>query len=102
MRWGPSRLIFEPQYFIEYLGPPRWHSGKESAWKCRRQKRCGFDLWVGKIPWSRKWQPTPVFLSGKLHEQNSLVDYSPGGLKESDMTEHANTQMIKNWLSKNT
>ena len=27
-----------------------------------------FDLWVGKIPWRRKWQPTPVFLTGKSHE----------------------------------
>ena len=26
----------------------------------RRRKRCGFDPCVGKIPWSRKWQPTPV------------------------------------------
>ena len=31
-----------------------------------RHKRCGFDPWVGKIPWSRKWQPTPVFLPGKI------------------------------------
>ena len=29
----------------------------------------GFDPWVGKIPWRRKWQPTPVFLLGKLHGQ---------------------------------
>jgi len=32
-------------------------------------KRCGFDPWVGKIPCSRKWQPTPVFLPGKSHGQ---------------------------------
>ena len=38
----------------------------------------GFDPWVGKIPWSRKWQPTPVFLPGKSHGQRSLADYSPG------------------------
>ena len=31
-------------------------SGKESAWQCRRHKRCRFDTWVRKIPWSRKWQ----------------------------------------------
>ena len=41
------------------MGLPRWHSGKESACQCRRCKRPGFSLWVGKIPWSRKWQPTP-------------------------------------------
>ena len=35
----------------------------ESACQCRR---CGFDPWVGKIPCRRKWQPTPVFLAGKI------------------------------------
>ena len=39
------------------------------------------------IPWRRKWQPTPVFLPGKSHEQRSLVSYSPLGRKELDMTE---------------
>ena len=47
-----------------------------------------FDPWVGKIPWRRKRQPTPVFLSGVFHGQRSLVGYSPWGHKESDMTEH--------------
>ena len=41
--------------------------------------------------WTRKWQPTPVFLPGKSHGQRSLVGYSPWGYKESDMTEHAHT-----------
>ena len=36
-----------------------------------------FDPWVGKIPWSRKWQPTPVFSPGKSYGQRSLADYSP-------------------------
>jgi len=45
--------------------------------------------WVEKIHWRRKWQHTPVFLPGKFHEQRSLVGYSTGGLKESDMMEHA-------------
>ena len=44
---------------------------------CRRCKRHRFDLWVWKIPWRRKWQPTPVFLPGKAHGQRSLVGYSP-------------------------
>ena len=47
----------------------------------------GFDPWFGKIPWRRKWQPTPV-LPEKLHRQRSLVGHSSWGLKESDMTEH--------------
>ena len=45
---------------------PRWHNGKESACQCRRLKRCGFDPWVSKIPWRRKWQPPPVFLPGNF------------------------------------
>ena len=36
---------------------------------------------VGKIPWRRKWQPTPVFFPGKSHGQRSLVDCSPWGCK---------------------
>ena len=40
-----------------------------------------FDLWVGKIPWRRKWQPASVFLLGKFHEERSLVGYSPWGPK---------------------
>ena len=43
---------------------------------------------VGKIPWWRAWQPTPVFLPGKSRGQRSLVGYSPRGRKESDTTEH--------------
>ena len=36
-----------------------------------------FNLWVGKIPWRRKWQPAPVFLPGQLHGQKTLAAYSP-------------------------
>ena len=49
-------------------------------------KRCGFNVWVGKIPWRRKWQPTPVFLPGKSHGQRSLAGCSPWGPAESDTT----------------
>ena len=52
--------------------------------QCRRQE---FEPWVWKIPWSRKWQPTPVFLPGESHGQRSLAGYSPWGHKESDTTE---------------
>ena len=52
----------------------------------------GFDPWVRKIPWSRKWQPTPVFLLGEFHGQRSLEGYSPWGHEESDMTEHAHVR----------
>ena len=69
------------------MGFPGGASGKEPACRCRRQKRCGFDPWVKKIPWRRAWQPTPVFLPGKSHGQRSLAGDSPWGLRESDMTE---------------
>ena len=55
------------------------------------KQRLGFDPWAGKIPWNRKWQPTPVFLPRKFHGQRSLGSYSPWGLKELDMAEHAHT-----------
>ena len=48
-----------------------------------------FNPWVGKISWSRKWQPIPVFLPGKFHGQKSLVGYSPWGHKDLDTTEWA-------------
>ena len=67
----------------------RWHSGKESACQCRRQKKCRFNPRVGKILWRMKWQPTPVFLPGEFHGQKSMVGYSPWDCKESDTTEYA-------------
>ena len=47
-------------------------SSKESAYQCRKCKRHGFDPWVRKIPWRRKWQLVPLFLPGKFHGQRSL------------------------------
>ena len=35
-----------------------------------------FDPWVRKIPWRRKWKPTPVFLPGQSHGQRSLAGYT--------------------------
>ena len=46
--------------------------------QCRRP---GFDPWVGKIPWRREWQPTPLFLPGEFHGQKRLVGHSPWGCK---------------------
>ena len=54
-------------------------SGKEPACQCRRLRRRRFDPWVGKIPCSRKWQLTSVFLPVKFHGQRSLAGYSPWG-----------------------
>jgi len=52
-----------------------------------RYRRCGFDPWVRKIPWRRKWKPTPVFLPRESHPQRSLLGYSLWNHKELDMTE---------------
>ena len=69
---------------IHFRGLPWWLSSKESICQCRRRR---FNPWVGKIPWRRTWQPTPVFLPGEPHGWRNLVGYSPRGSKESDMTE---------------
>ena len=54
-------------FFIRmWDGLPRRRSGKESAWQYRRHKRHRFDPWVRKNPWSRNWQPTPVFLESSM------------------------------------
>ena len=50
-----------------FPGFPGGASGKESAYQCKIHKTRGFHLWVGKIPWRRRWQPTPVFLPGESH-----------------------------------
>ena len=41
------------------------------------------DTWVGKMPWRKKWQPTPVFLPRKFYGQRSLVGYNPWGHKRA-------------------
>ena len=51
-----------------------WLSGSEFI--CQR-RRHGFDPWGRKIPWKRKWQPIPVFMSGKSHGQRNLAGYNP-------------------------
>ena len=53
-----------------------------------RDSRPGFEPWVRKISWRRKWQSAAVFLPGKFHGQRSLAGYSPWGHKEWDRTKH--------------
>ena len=57
---------------------PQRLRGKEPTCQCRRH---GFDPWVRKILWRRKWQPTSLFLPGKSCGQGNLTDYSPWGCK---------------------
>ena len=59
--------------------------GKEST--CNAEDASSIDPWVEKIPWRRKWQPTPVFLPEKSHGQRSLGGCRPWGYKEPDTTE---------------
>ena len=72
---------------------------------CLQCRRFEFDPRVGKIPWRRKWQPTPVFLPGKCHGQRNLEGYPrPWGHKESDTTlnnNHTHTQKKKEKKKKN-
>ena len=63
---------------------PGGSDGKSICLQCGRP---GFNPWVGKIPWRRKWHPTPVFLPGESHGRRSLVGYSPWGCKQPDATE---------------
>ena len=73
---------------------------KESTCQCSRHRRPRFDPWVGKIPWGRKWQPTPEFLPRKPHGQRSLAGYSPQGHKELDTTEqHTQWHEFSPWTS---
>ena len=67
--------VFHHHIFVTCIcleGLSTWLSGRESAWKCRRG---GFNPWVEKITWRRKWHPIPVFLPGKSHGQRSLAGY---------------------------
>ena len=54
--------------------------GKDATCHCRR---IGFDPWVGKIPWRREWQTSPLFLPGQFHGQRSLVGYNPWAHKDT-------------------
>ena len=49
-----------------HCGLPKWLSGKESTCQCKRCRRHRLDPWSEKIPWRRKWQPSPIFLPGKI------------------------------------
>ena len=53
-----------------------------------------FDSWVGKIPWSRKWQLIPVFLPRKFHGQRSLEGYGVTKSQVLDTTEHTYRKTI--------
>ena len=72
-------------YYCHQLSPglrtwcAEWSSDKEAS--CRRCRRHGFDPWVRKISWNKKWQPPPVSLPEKFHQQKRLAGYSPWSCK---------------------
>ena len=61
-----SRIRLRFLHLWQPMGFPGGTSCKEPTCQWRRCKWCGFDPWLGKIPWRRPWQPTPVFLPGEL------------------------------------
>ena len=72
------------------LMSPVWQVASLVAQTVKRlptMRETQFDPWVGKIPWRRKWQPTPVFLPGESHGRRSVVGYRPRDRQESDTTE---------------
>ena len=79
---GPPAPTQQPLLGVASSGLPWWLRSYSVCLQCGRP---GFDPWVGKIPWRRKWQPTPVFLPGESRGRRSLV--GPQGRKESDTTE---------------
>ena len=67
-----TSLLLKEAFSVDMNWLPRWLREERL---CLQFRRPGFNSLVGKIPWRRKWQPTPVFLPGKSHEQMCLAGY---------------------------
>ena len=96
-----ASILRHSAFFVVQLSHPYMTTGKTIAltrWIfVGKESACNAgdsSSWVGKIPWRRKWQPTPVFLPGESHGQRSLAGYSSRD-PESDTTSwlnnHSNT-----------
>ena len=83
-----KRCHWEVFFFFFFFPHSQWGfpCGSDGI-VCLQCGRTEFNPWVRKIPWIRKWQPTPVYLPGECHGLRSLVGYSPWGCKELDTTE---------------
>ena len=66
-----ATILRQPYKRGDQRGLPRWWSGKESTCQYRRCKRQWFNPWIEKILWRRKWQPTPVLLSGNVQTEHT-------------------------------
>ena len=88
MFWTLTRIINSFGPLFPYIrGFADSLDGKESAYIVGD---LGSDPWIGKVPWRKAWQPTPVFLPGEFHGQLSLVA-TVHRVAESDTTETTNT-----------
>ena len=76
-----------PYFLFKLVSFRGFPGGSEVKASARNAGDMGSIPGSGRFPWRRKWQPTPVFLSGESHGRRSLVGYSPWGHKESDTTE---------------
>ena len=81
LEWG-ANLVIRIFWDWGFLGG----SAIKNLLQLRSRRRCWFSPWFGKIPWKRKWLPTPIFLPREFHGQRSLASYSPWGCKELDTT----------------
>ena len=89
--YSRKRMEFRFRYGWIWIPPSPLFSGSagiESTSKAGNTRDIGSVSGPRKIPWRRKWQPTPIFLPEKFHGQKNLVGYSPVGRKDSDMTEN--------------
>ena len=85
--WDPREVPCGVFFFLLLSSEEIFPGGSAVENLPAKSEDASFGLWVGKIPWRRKWQPTPVFLSAESHGQRSLVGYSPWDRKESDTIE---------------
>ena len=86
-----SPYVYEPLF-------PWWLCDKGICLQRRSRRSCGFDPWVRKISWRKKWLPTPVFLLREFHGQRSLMGFSPWGSKQSDKTQRLNNHKRQGYL----
>ena len=88
-RWRCHRGLSEQLLFLVSLPATQASQVAQTVKNLPAKKERWVQFLVRKIPWRRKWQPTPVFLPRELHGQRRVAGYSPWGHKESNATEHA-------------
>ena len=84
--WHYKSLFPNYEPYITSFRPPLALWGASLVNQMGKNPPAVQEIWVGKIPWRRAWQPTPVFLPGESHGQRSLAGYSPWGRKELNTT----------------